>query len=1101
MPVSSGLRFRIIRPHTRGGLGEVYLALDEELQRQVALKRIQEHHADDPESRERFLREAIVTGALEHPGIVPVYGLGEYADGRPFYAMRFIRGESFKDAVDRFHQASSAGLGRASRSLEFRQLLSRFIAVCNAVAYAHSQGILHRDLKPENIMLGSFGETLVVDWGIAKTLDDCQPRGAGDETVVEVSPMTDSELTQVGRMLGTPQYMSPEQAAGLVDRLTPASDVYSLGATLYYLLTGKAPFAGLEADLVLLLAQEADFPPPRKRDPQVCRALEAICLKAMARRPEDRYPSARALADDLEHWLGDEAVLAYPERVPERLWRWARRHRTRVTITAGCMALAATVAVAWALLAAAETRELLEQQRADRLQEFAEEKSRLQQSAEDRRQEAENQRSRAKRSEALARRYLYFSRINLADRAWQEAQIARMRALLEEERRSQQDLIGFEWHYLWRLQHSSLFTLEGHAGPVVAVVFSPDGKRLASGSEDRTFRIWNAETGQLLARVREHAASVARLAFSPDGRLLASGCYDGTIKIWRLTPSGIEDDSPLVTFRGHAAGFICVAFSPDGRLLASGSQDKTIKLWQIPPIVSSTPSPPGSNQRNDQTLPGREATMPLYTLADHRSRINCIVFSPDGRRLASASGETSDVFRPGEVKLWDLAERRVALELNDHTATVTGLAFSPDGKYLATGSYDRTIKIWDLAMRATGKARSPLRTLHGHGKAILDLVFSRDGNHLASAGQDRTVGVWNPWVGEEVLRLRGHTDEVNAVALSPDGRRVASGSEDKTVRVWDATTSQETQTLEGHEQDVNCVAVDPSGRRLATASDDGTVGIWDAAAGKSLFRLSGHRAGANSVAFHPGGRWLASGAQDGAIKIWDLAGGTEVATWNGQGGIVNTIAFSPDGRNLATCHEDGMVRIWTAPGRTEFISFDNKPRLALLAHKHGALGVAFSPDGRLLASGGRDATAIIWDPASGARLRTLTGHEARVTGVAFSPDGRRLATASADSTIRLWSAADGEMLHTLKGHVRMVAAVCFTPDGSRLASASDDQTVKIWDPATGEEALTLRGHADTVTSIAFSPDGRWLASGSDDWTVKIWNAAPLGSVPRGSPRP
>jgi serine/threonine protein kinase len=310
MPVHSGLRFRILRPHTRGGLGEVYLAIDEELNRQVALKQIQERHADDRESRERFLREAMITGALEHPGIVPVYGLGEYADGRPFYAMRFIRGETFRKAIDRFHQAA-AGLGRVSQALEFRQLLNRFIAVCNAVAYAHSQGILHRDLKPENIMLGSYGETLVVDWGIAKSFQ----RSDGAETIqendLELAPVTDSELTQAGRRLGTPQYMSPEQAVGRPDQLTPASDVYSLGATLYCLLTGKPPFAGLESDLIFMLAQEGDFPSPRKRNAAVPRTLEAICLKAMARRPEDRYASARDLADDLEHWLGDEAVLAY----------------------------------------------------------------------------------------------------------------------------------------------------------------------------------------------------------------------------------------------------------------------------------------------------------------------------------------------------------------------------------------------------------------------------------------------------------------------------------------------------------------------------------------------------------------------------------------------------------------------------------------------------------------------------------------------------------------------------------------------------------------------------------------------------------------------
>jgi serine/threonine-protein kinase len=290
-----GARFHILRPHARGGLGEVFVARDGELNREVALKEIQARHADHPESRARFVREAEITGGLEHPGIVPVYALGQYADGRPYYAMRFIHGDSLKQAIERYHAPSRLD---AERNLELRQLLSRFIAVCNAIGYAHSRGVLHRDLKPSNIMLGEFGETLVVDWGLAKSVGRGQQSGTseGEDILLDsagspegkelhLERTTDpvlapqhSELTRIGQALGTPAYMSPEQAAGRLDQLGPTSDVYSLGATLYHLLTGQAPFARSDIGAVLKKVRQGDFAPPRQVNRQVPAALEAICL-------------------------------------------------------------------------------------------------------------------------------------------------------------------------------------------------------------------------------------------------------------------------------------------------------------------------------------------------------------------------------------------------------------------------------------------------------------------------------------------------------------------------------------------------------------------------------------------------------------------------------------------------------------------------------------------------------------------------------------------------------------------------------------------------------------------------------------------------------
>jgi serine/threonine-protein kinase len=347
-PVSGGSttnfqRFRPLRPHARGGLGAIFVAVDEELHREVALKQLHDSHADDPVSRTRFLLEAEITGGLEHPGIVPVYGLGSYADGRLYYAMRLVRGDTLKEAIEAFFKADHvASRGQGERALALRQLLARFVAVCNAVAYAHSRGVIHRDLKPSNILLGPYGETLVVDWGLAKVVGRDGSRTAGTEGTLRPGSGSSSGETLPGSAVGTPAYMSPEQAAGQLDRISPATDVYSLGATLYHLLTGQSPFPDNDVPAVLSRVQRGDFTPTHAVRPDVPRPLEAVCLKAMALEPESRYRSPRELADEIEQWLAGEPVAAWPEPWSARAKRWIARRRTLVT--AACVAAVVTIA-------------------------------------------------------------------------------------------------------------------------------------------------------------------------------------------------------------------------------------------------------------------------------------------------------------------------------------------------------------------------------------------------------------------------------------------------------------------------------------------------------------------------------------------------------------------------------------------------------------------------------------------------------------------------------------------------------------------------------------------------------------------------------------
>ncbi len=740
-PVAAdGARFQILRPHARGGLGEVFVARDGELNREVALKEIQTRHADHPESRARFVREAEITGGLEHPGIVPVYGLGQYNDGRPFYAMRFIRGTSLKEAIDRFHAPQAQGLQPLGfDSLAFRQLLNRFIAVCNAIAYAHSRGVLHRDLKPANIMLGEFGETLVVDWGLAKAGVSVAGDEKGKSLERTTEPMlspSDSDLTRTGQALGTPAYMSPEQAAGRLDQLGPASDVYSLGATLYCLLTGQAPFAKGDVGAVLNQVQRGDFLPPRRVNRQVPTALEAICLKAMALRPQDRYASAKALADDLEHWLADEAVTAHAEPWHARLGRWVRHHKGLVGSAAAVLVVGLTVAVASWLVKEASVQRTNEQE--------------LRGIAESAREEADKQRR-------LANRYLYFSRISLADRAWQEAHITRMEELLEQTQDQQsggEDLRGFEWDYvLRRIRQASLLTIKGHSQYDSSVVFCPNGQCLASASSDGKAKFWDARTGQECLTLKGHTSPVLSVAFSPDGQRLASGSSDNTVKVWDAR-TGQE----RLTLKGHTSVVTSVAFSPDGERLASASYDQTVRVWDA-----------WTGQRR-------------FTIKGHAWYVTSVAFSPNGERLASASYDQT-------VRVWDARTGLGGLNLRGHTGGVYSVTFSPDGQHLASASDDKTVKVWDAH---TGEVSL---TLKGHTNTVKSVAFSPDGLRLASGSDDGTVKIWDALTGQEGLTLKGHTNWVDSVAFSPDGQRLASAS-GRMLMVWDATPLSEESSLQ-----------------------------------------------------------------------------------------------------------------------------------------------------------------------------------------------------------------------------------------------------------------------------------------------------------------
>jgi WD40 repeat protein len=1044
LPLVNDDRYDVRDEFARGGLGRIFRAHDKRLARPVAVKQLL---AGGSEAARRFIREALITARLQHPAIVPIYEAGRWPSGEPFYAMKLVSGRSLDQVI------------RSKKTLAERlTLLPNVIAVAEAMAYAHSQRIIHRDLKPANVLVGSFGETVLIDWGLAKDLSTGTEVGSD----AMMAPYTDDD-TEIGTVLGTPTYMPPEQAEGKA--VDERADVYALGALLYHVLAGAPPYAGSSSAETLARVLSEPPTPLSTREPGVPRDLVTIVQKAMARDQAGRYPTAREFVEDLVSFQGGQLVSAHRYSTMEMVRRWIQRHRAPVSVGVSLLtALIMTGTLAVSRIAHERDAARKERAEARAAQAQAEKRSselvlaQAQQSLDDDPTAAlawlkqypdtgDWRAAQAIFAEAQSR--------GIAERVWNWVSRAHFlpdgRLLLWGEDSAvrlwssggrEQTLGGGGQHVnelaltakgdqlallrgdsgleLWDLASATGHPVSDGKISYSQIAIAPDGKWLAAVARDGSLDVWSLP-GAARKRIADGSSAVRYIDFGADG-VLASGGSDRKVRLWDMA-----NGSSRVLGK-HDAPVWRIGYAPDHKTLISADERHVVKLWDV------------AGQSNTvRTFVGRGEQRPEWA------------FSGDGK-LALASGG-------GIVQLVDLASG-VTRTLHGHAAQLTALAFLPDGKRLITASEDQIVRVWDTI---TGENVA----LRGHGSYIATLTIEPGGRHFASGSADKTVRLWS--VPQATRAVRLPDSELYSVVFSPDGKRIVAGGVGGLMTLCDAETLV-CRPLAGHHDDVMGLVFSGDGRELASASDDETVRVWDLAAGTS--RLYSADAASEAIAFSPDGARIAFAASARKLVVAEPKT-SRLYTLDVQNMARYRVEFSPDGQKVTAADgNDAVVWDW-ATGAVQ----------RLVGHSLRVRRSFFSPDGTLVATASDDDNVGLWKLADGSH-RFLRGHTGMVAWANFSPDGKRLATTGFDGSVRVWSTSDGQAQLVLHGRRAAVRRALFSPDGKRLASAGDDATVHLWDATTGD-GYVVRGFERPVRDLAWSPDGKRLAAVAADGRLQV----------------
>jgi WD40 repeat protein/serine/threonine protein kinase len=923
-----------------GGMGLVYLAEQKEpVRRRVALKIIKPG-MDSRQVIARFEAERQTLALLDHPNIAHVFDAGTTEAGRPYFVMEYVKGMSITRYCD-------------EHRLDVEQRLRLFREVCEGVHHAHQKGIIHRDLKPSNILVSIHGDRAVpkiIDFGIAKA-------AAGTLTEKTV-------FTFQGQLMGTPEYMSPEQVNVASQDIDTRSDIYSLGVVLYELLAGVLPFEreslqkiGFAEVQRTLREVEPASPSVRlsnlgqqakaiadSRMTQVVplarrlhRELEWIPLKAMRKNRCRRYKSASDMADDIQSYLNGNPLLAGPETAMYRVQKFVHKHAGSVA-TGALVSVAVILGLVASVIFGCRAEQARQQEAAARTQ-VEQALARAEKAEEDAQEQA-----------AKYRNLSYLHSVALADSKYREGNLRNARQLLKS---CPEDLQGWEWHRLDYVADESLMTF-GHGGEgALAIAFSPDGRRIATAYVNIT--IWDATTGAEIRTLKGHKAAVLSLAFSPDGRRIISGSMDKLVKVWNVN-SGEE----IMTLEGHKAGkgVADVDLSTGGKRIISIDYDGAIKVWDA----------------DD----GKEL-LTINTSLGKGEYGRSVAVSPDGKRIVAGT-------KSKEVYEWDAATGEQLRTFRVQDQSVLFVEYSPDGRQIALGCSGGMIKIVDTET----EKETILTEGKGWGRSLVtSLAFSPDGKRLISASMDKTIKIWDVSRGEVIHNCNGHEDSIWSAAVSPDGKYIVSGSGDGTVRIWNIDTGEQVRKLSGHNGSVFSVAFSPDSKRIISGGADKTIRVWDVATGKELKTLSGHRESVYAVVYSPDGRHIVSGSS-GVIKIWDAATGEELKALSGHTNSVRSLVFTPNGKRIISGGYDATVRIWDAETGDEVMT--------LFGHNKNVEALALSPDGKRIVSGSF-ITAKLWDANTGTELMTLPSND--VLAVAFSPDGRTIAGGDGNDVI-LW---------------------------------------------------------------------------------------------------